>query len=54
MIVTINKFYKVLVIAVDFFESRIIDEKHFSSKAEAEAFESTLKDSNYITIIAEV
>jgi len=31
-------FFKVIVVAVDVFESTIIDERHFSNRPEAEAF----------------
>lgn len=54
MIHTIDKFYKVLVIAVDVFESRIIDEKHFSSEKAATEFQETLKGTNYISVAVEL
>ena len=35
-----TKFWKVIVIQLDLFESTIIDERHFSNKEEAKTFES--------------
>lgn len=36
-------FYKVIVIAVDMFESTIIDERHFPTKSEADEFANQYK-----------
>lgn len=36
-------FFKVIVISVDIFESSIIDERHFSSRTEAESFANKYK-----------
>lgn len=50
---SINKFYTVVVIKVDLFESSIVDEKHFGLLSEAESFKSSLQ-SGLIGVIAEV
>lgn len=54
MDIAIKKFYTVLVIAIDMFQSKIIDERHFSSKEMASCFMSTLNDSEYVTVMVEV
>ena len=54
MTVVASKFYKVLVISVDIFESKIIDEKHFPTNESANKFVDSLKDTDYITVVVEV
>lgn len=38
----IRSFYTVVVVEVDMWESSIVDERHFGSKSEAEAFKRGL------------
>ena len=47
----ITTFYKVLVIKVDVFESTIIDERHFNTKAAAQAFIKACNNNNCIAVI---
>lgn len=44
-------FFKVIVLAIDMFESTIIDERHFSNRSDAEAFANSKKHSNDILAI---
>lgn len=46
-------FYKAIVIEIDLFESRIIDERHFRTKEEAEQFqiEIVLNHNNMVCIV---
>lgn len=46
-------FYKVIVFAVDIFETIIVDEKNFSSLENAIAFKNTI-DKNLLSILVEV
>jgi len=54
--ITINEktFYKVLLIHCDVFESSIIDERHFSSKEEAEIFISSKKAPDQLGLIVQM
>lgn len=52
--VIISKFYKVLVLSIDIFESSIVNEKHFKTYSEASEFCSSLKDSGLTTMIVEM
>lgn len=54
MTIAIKKFYKVLVISIDLFESKIVDEKHFPSSDLAQAFISSLDNTEYVTVMVEV
>lgn len=54
MTIAIKKFYKVLVISIDLFESKIVDEKHFPSSDLAQAFISSLDNTKYVTVMVEV
>lgn len=47
-------FYKVVVLKIDVFESSIVDEKHFRTKAEAHAYADTMSEAGYITVIAAI
>ena len=49
------QYYKLLLIAVDAFESEIIDERHFSTRSEAEAYASTFSgSSSSVAVIIEM
>lgn len=45
-------FYKVVVLKIDVFESSIVDEKHFRTKADAYTYADTMSEADYITVIA--
>lgn len=45
-------FFKVVVVKIDVFESTIVDEKHFRTKAEAHTYSDTMQEAGYVTIIA--
>ncbi|MBD5132433.1 MAG: hypothetical protein HDT28_07610 [Clostridiales bacterium] len=49
-------FFKVIVIGIDILESTIIDERHFKSRSEAEAFAHKYKLSrdNIFTIVLQM
>jgi len=47
-----TKFWKVIVIQLDLFESTIIDERHFSNKEEAKTFESKYAKNDSIICVA--
>jgi hypothetical protein len=47
-------FYKVLLIHCDVFESTIVDERHFSSKEEAETFISGKKAPDQLGLIVQM
>lgn len=47
------RYYTVIVIKIDTFESQIIDERHFSSYDAAEAFSKTISQ-NVTCVIAEL
>lgn len=44
MVISTN-FYKVIVIAVDIFESKIVEEKHFGSKSDANNYKEYINNS---------
>lgn len=46
-------FYTCIVIQVGCFESQIINERHFATLDEAQAFQKSLPD-NYVSVIASV
>lgn len=51
----INNYYKVVVLKVDIFESQIIDEKHFGTKAEALKFKSRIDNStDFIGVVVQM
>ena len=50
MLIT-TTFYKVLVIKVDVFESVLTDERHFNTKAAAQAFAKACNNNNCIAVI---
>lgn len=54
--ITINDktFYKVLLIHCDVFESTIVDERHFSSKEEAETFVTSKKAPDQLGLIVQM
>ena len=47
-----TKFWKVIVIQLDLFESTIIDERHFSNMEEAKTFESKYAKNDSIICVA--
>lgn len=49
-------FFKVIVVAIDIFESNIIDERHFKSRSEADAFahEYRLSKDNVFAIVLQM
>ena len=51
MIVAVKTFYKVITINIDVFESHIIDERHFASREEAEAYKESVESDNTAVII---
>ena len=48
------RYYKVIAIFVDVFESTILGEEHFATRVEAEAFAKLAQDEQVITVIAEM
>lgn len=51
MIVAVKTFYKVITINIDVFESQIIDERHFTSREEAEVYKESVESDNTAVII---
>lgn len=47
-------FYTVVVLKIDVFESVIVDERHFGKAPEALVYADTMKESGYITVIAQM
>lgn len=47
-------FFKVIVLAVDVFESTIINERHFTSLSEAESFAGKYNSSGILAIILQM
>lgn len=47
----LKTFYKVVALSIDIFESSIIDERHFGTRAEAEAYASTFSGSSVAFIV---
>lgn len=45
-------FYKVVIMKLDVFESSIIDERHFKTKADAYTYADTMRENGYVTVIA--
>lgn len=52
MLLNFNRFYKVIVIEVGLFGSRIVDERHFSTLESAESYANTVTADNSIVIVA--
>lgn len=54
--ITINakRFYKVILIHCDIFMSSIVDERHFSTKEEAETFISSKKAPDQLDLIVQM
>ncbi len=50
-VVALNTFYKVVVLEVDILETEIMDERHFSTEAEARIFCEAQERKGYITIL---
>ncbi|MBR6328178.1 MAG: hypothetical protein IKR68_00855 [Lachnospiraceae bacterium] len=51
MSVTYSRFYKVIVVKVDIFDSEIVDERHFSEPAEAMRFCDDMKQTPGISAL---
>ena len=51
MIVAVKTFYKVIAVNIDVFESRIIDERHFATREEAEVYKESIENDNTAVII---
>jgi len=49
-----EKFYKVIVVSVDLFESRIIDEKHFPDHRKASAYATAMTQQDYIAVLVQM
>ncbi len=47
-------FYKVIALAVDMLESRIIDERHFPDYVRASAYASAMVAQNYAAVIVQI
>ena len=49
-----QRFFTVIVIKLDIFESTIIDERHFGNRSEAQEYARTMNSGGYISVIAEI
>ena len=49
-----KEFYKVIVVAVDLFESRIIDERHFADRVAASKYSDVMTQQNYVTVLVQM
>lgn len=47
-------FYKVIVLAVDLFESRVIDEKHFPNYYHASNYADAMKHQDYVIVLVQI
>ena len=47
-------FYTVIVLKIDVFESAIVDERHFGNAPEALAYADTMKEADYIPVVAKM
>lgn len=52
MLLNFNCFYKVIVIKVGLFSSRIVDERHFLTLESAKSYASTVTNDNSVVIVA--
>ncbi len=52
MLLNFNCFYKVIVVEVGLFGSRIVNERHFSTLESAESYANTVTADNSIVIVA--
>ena len=52
MLPNFNLFFKVIVIEVGLFGSRIVDERHFPSLESAESYANTVTADNSVVIVA--
>lgn len=52
MLPNFNRFFKVIVIEVGLFGSRIVDERHFPSLESAESYANTVTADNSVVIVA--
>lgn len=54
MLLYVNNFYKVIVIKLDFFGSRIVDERHFSTFESAELYANTVNTDDTVIVVTEM
>ncbi len=52
MLLNFNCFYKVIVIKIEVFDSKIVDERHFSTLESAESYANTVTDDSSVVIVA--
>ena len=50
MLLNFNRFYKVIVVKIEVFGSRIVDESHFSTLKSAESYANTITDNNSVVV----
>lgn len=50
MLLNFNRFYKVIVVKIEVFGSRIVDERHFSTLKSAESYANTITDNNSVVV----
>lgn len=46
-----KEWYKVVILKIDIFESKIDNERHFNTKAEAEDFANSQKSTDRIAVV---
>ena len=49
-----KEFYKVIIVAVDLFESHIIDERHFSDRVAASQYADAMKHQDYVAVLVQM
>jgi hypothetical protein len=49
-----TRFYKVLVISVDVFASKIIDERHFPDYMHAASYADAMTEQSYAAVIVQI
>ena len=52
MLLDFNRFFKVIVIEVGLFSSRIVDERHFLTLESAKSYANTVTNDNSVVIVA--
>ena len=53
-VVALNTFYKVVVLEVNVLETEIVDERHFTTEAEAKVFCEAQERKGYITMLVQM
>lgn len=54
MLLNFNRFYKVIVVKIEVFGSKIVDERHFSTLESAESYANTVADDSSVVIVATI